>query len=510
MNGSQRRVSYGHNAFGEQIWRSEGQETLHFLFDQHQRVAEVEPYGRGWRVKRRYLYANQVPVALIDYQEGEPQLLFVHADSMGLPRLITDDKQQIRWRGRFTPFARLLASEGSLEMPLRYPGQTADPLTGWHDNYQRTYDPDWGHFLEPDPLGNVPGVPPWSYAAQQPRRYADPLGLMLFAFDGTRNRPESLTNVWLMAQAYRDGQVHYVSGPGDEHAMKSSDALWDAAIAWSGSQRVGLQWERLLQAVASHPSTAPPIVMDVTGFSRGAALARDFAHRLASHVQDGRFWLNDPKRGVLTVCMDLRFMGLFDTVAQFNPLGSGNAAFNLTISPKWKWAAHAVAAHERRWLFPLSSAQGAGNVVERPFIGAHADIGGGYLTSKASPGSTPGNLSNVALQWMAWQAQAAGVRLDMSTQSRRVDSPVIHDERSLLSRRLQNGDRAVLHADGSKWVEYQAEHPEFGKALRKEVAAFIQNAPVAGIPAATDLAGWVDMTQYASWLRQRLGFELVH
>jgi len=68
--------------------------------------------------------------------------------------------------------------------------------------------------------------------------------------------------------------------------------------------------------------------------------------------------------------MDLRFMGLFDTVAQFNPLGSGNAAFNLSISPKWKWAAHAVAAHERRWLFPLSAAKGSGNVVERPFVGA--------------------------------------------------------------------------------------------------------------------------------------------
>lgn len=504
----QRIVSYGHNAVGEQIWRSEGQDRQHFLFDQHQRVAEVESQGGGWRVKRRYLHVNQVPVAIIEYGQGQPQLMFVHTDSMGLPRLVTDAKQQIRWRGRFTPFGRLLAKEGDLDVPLRYPGQMADPLTGWHDNYQRTYDPQWGHYLEPDLLGSVPGVAPWAYAAQQPRRHADPLGLMLFAFDGTRNRPESLTNVWLMGQAYRDGQVHYLSGPGDEQTMKPADALWDAAIAWSGSQRVGVQWERLLQAVAMHPQKALPMVVDVTGFSRGAALARDFAQRLAAQVDDGRFWLNDPKRGVLTACMDLRFMGLFDTVAQFNPLGSGNAAFNLAISPKWKWAAHAVAVHERRWLFPLSVAKGSGNVVERPFVGAHADIGGGYLTAKASPGSTPGNLSNVALQWMAWQARAAGMRLDMPSRSKMFDAPAIHDERSGIARRWQNGDRAVLHADGRKWVDYQAEHPEYGNALRNEVAAFIQRTPAPGTPVSQDVAGWVDMAQYAGWLRQRLGFVL--
>ncbi len=503
-----RVVTYGHNAFGEQIWRSQAGVRQHFLFDQHQRVAEVDDHEGDWRIRRRYLFVNQVPVAILDYQDGEPQLMFVHTDGIGLPRVVTDSKQQVRWRGRFTPFGRLIASEGMLDMPLRYPGQMADPFTGWHDNYQRTYDPDWGHYLETDPLGSVPGVAAWAYAGQQPRRYADPLGLMLFAFDGTRNRPESLTNVWLLGQAYRDGLVHYLSGPGDEDTMKSSDALWDAAIAWSGSQRVGLQWERLLQAVASHTHKASPMVVDVTGFSRGAALARDFAHRLATHVEDGRFWLNDPRRGVLTACMDLRFMGLFDTVAQFNPLGSGNAAFNLTISPKWKWAAHAVAAHERRWLFPLSAAKGSGNVVERPFVGAHADIGGGYLTAKASPGSTPGNLSNVALQWMAWQAQAAGVRLEMPSQSRLFDSPAIHDERSILGRRLQNGDRAVLYADGRKWVDYQAEHPEYGNALRQEVAAFIRDTPPSPTLIAQDVVGWVDMAQYAVWLRQRLGFVL--
>ncbi len=504
-----RQVHYGHNAFGEQIWRKDEAGLTHYLYDQHQRVAEASAQGGQWRVTRRYVYAHQVPVAIIEYAEGQtPALLFVHADSVGLPRLVTDRFQRVRWRGRFTPFGRLIEAEGDIDMPLRLPGQVEDPFTGWHDNYQRTYHPRWGHYLEPDPLGPMPGVAPWSYAGHQPRRHADPLGLMLFAFDGTRNHPESMTNVWLMGQAYRDGLVHYISGPGDEQSMTPGDARWDAAIAWSGSQRVGMQWERLLQAVANLPKRSPGIVVDVTGFSRGASLARDFAQRLATHVDGGRFWLNDPRRGVLTACMDLRFMGLFDSVAQFNALGSGNAAFNLSISPKWKWVAHAVAAHEKRWLFPLTSAKGGGHVVERPFVGAHADIGGGYLTARASPGSTPGNLSNVALQWMAWQAQAAGVRLTLPEQARSVDLPIVHDERSAFARQLQNGDRAVLHADGRKWVEYQAQHPDYGQALRAEVAEFIQRTPPSSLGEGGDVAGWVNMEKYAAWLRQRMGFAL--
>ena len=96
----------------------------------------------------------------------------------------------------------------------------------------------------------------------------------------------------------------------------------------------------------------------------------------------------------------------------------------------------------------------------------------------------------------------------MPSQSRLFDSPAIHDERSILGRRLQNGDRAVLYADGRKWVDYQAEHPEYGNALRQEVAAFIRDTPPSPTLIAQDVVGWVDMAQYAVWLRQRLGFVL--
>ena len=63
---------------------------------------------------------------------------------------------------------------GELQFALRMPGQYEDEETGWHDNLLRTYVPDAGHYLEPDPLGPLPGTDTYGYARQQPWRYADP------------------------------------------------------------------------------------------------------------------------------------------------------------------------------------------------------------------------------------------------------------------------------------------------------------------------------------------------
>ncbi|HCP77122.1 MAG TPA: hypothetical protein DIU11_05120, partial [Pusillimonas sp.] len=90
------------------------------------------------------------------------------------------------------------------------------------------YDPQAGHYLEPDPLGPFPGADALGYAMQQPRRYIDPMGLVLFAFDGTRNNAQTQSNVWKLAQRYEDGPVFYQAGPGNPY-----ETDWDALTAYS-------------------------------------------------------------------------------------------------------------------------------------------------------------------------------------------------------------------------------------------------------------------------------------
>lgn len=80
--------------------------------------------------------------------------------------------------------------------------------------------------------------------------------------------------------------------------------------------------------------------------------------------------------------------------------------------------------------FPLqsigASSSNPGQVrIERGFIGAHADIGGGYSMQNGDNNY----LSTVALSWMVGQAQIAGVNMDASSISINMDENVyLHDQ----------------------------------------------------------------------------------
>src|SRR3546814_20653251 len=89
----------------------------------------------------------------------------------------------------------------------------------------------------------------------------------------------------------------------------------------------------------------------------------------------------------------------------------------LTVAQGWQWVAHAVALHEHRWTFPLTLALDADghNVVEAPFIGAHADIGGGSMQAPDGQPDTRGDLTDVDLNWMVGQAGDAMAGFDPVT-----------------------------------------------------------------------------------------------
>jgi hypothetical protein len=342
------------------------------------------------------------------------------------------------------------------------------------------------------------------YARQQPRRYIDPLGLLLFAFDGTRHSPRTQSNVWTLSQAYQDGPVFYRSGPGNSQQLD-----WDAVTAWQASRIIDAQWRSLLDVLHDEGRSAPHIPIDILGFSRGAALARHFGNLINQHVDRGLFSYLDEARGRITACVDLRFMGLFDTVAQFGLAGSHNANYDLGIAAAWEWVAHAVALHERRWMFPVVSAADADghNVVEAPFIGAHADIGGGTLYEDDGQPKTRGDLADVTLNWMLGQARAAMLRFGVLAPAHRViTEPILHDPRPELLRSVQDGDRSVQDSRGGVQHNYQDDNDRLGRTRRASAEAVIDRADNWRSQGG-DEVGRVDMTGYARWLQQELGWQ---
>ncbi len=510
-------ATYRHNAFGHRIAVATAQAHTDYLYLDNRVVAEArrppsaskaaEFSAAGPRaITRRYLYAGHVLVGLIDYDPvrvtDRGTLYAVHTDLLGAPRAVTDERRDVRWLAGYSPTGEATRIAGDLTLDARLPGQMLDPATGWHDNLLRTYHPGMGQYLEPDPLGPLPDNQAFGYAAQRPRQYIDPLGLMLFAFDGTRNSPLTQTNVWKMSQQYLDGPVFYQAGPGSP-----TDLDWDAVTAYSALNILGAQWDALLDELARPAARNDTRPIDIIGFSRGAALARHFANQISAYAHDGYFSYNDVARGVVTACVDLRFMGLFDTVAQFGLLGTQNANYDLRIAAAWEWVAHAVAIHERRRSFPVVSVGGPnGNTVEAPFIGAHADIGGGVSLDTRGRVASRGDLADVALNWMLWQARAASARFAPPTlDDREITEPILHDQRLPPTRTIMETDRRVDGPDGRQLVARQDDHARLGRAQRATTEALITRIDNWRVSTAEEV-GTVDMNGYARWLHDELGW----
>lgn len=466
-----------------------------FLYRDQRLVAETDGDGR---LLRHYLYWNAAPIAVVEHGDAGISLAWLLADHLGTPIAATDEAARVVWRSDFDAYGALADEQGVFLQPLRFPGQYFDAETGLHDNLLRTYDPASGRYLEPDPLGLAAGFDPFAYADGNPLVAADPLGLLLFAFDGTGNGAtgrdgEDVSNVRKFFEASDDPDKWYMAGVGrDDYPSGIEATSLDWAEARTARERV--DWmlgtlDRFLDE-AWIGRIAP---VDVIGFSRGAAMARDFVNRVSSLVDAGHF----RARGV---CVDLRFLGLWDTVAQFGLLGLANEHWQLSIPSAVRASFHAVALNEHRALFPLESALGSPAwVVERGFVGSHADVGGG---------NAEGDLSDVALVWMTRMAQWLGVPVrDAAPANAVVTDARVHDRNF-----VGGADRTVYRRDaGGRVVQQSRQRDAVVPGLDwSESLAFLvpfaqRQRDASGWPS---LVGRVDMEAYGAWLRSAYGVEV--
>jgi hypothetical protein len=239
-------------------------------------------------------------------------------------------------------------------------------------------------------------------------------------FDGTGNnkndtdksKPSNVARLW---DAYReDGDPAsefrkvYVRGVGTgrvspEDMELDNDWVLGAGFGQGGLLRIEYALDKLrahLEGFRSeHRKRPEKVVLDVFGFSRGAALARHFvnvigrntSHRMktagSSPVRIETF---DPKP-------EIRFLGLFDTVASFLVPGcdvDAGYCFHVDNS-KARFIYHLVSEDEIRQNFDLQTVHSNSGspaetipesqgpwMVEEAVPGVHSDVGGGYADSR--------------------------------------------------------------------------------------------------------------------------------
>lgn len=132
--------------------------------------------------------AEGTGVAMADAVSLTPQEagFNIFPDQLGTPRVITDANGQEVWRWEMDDPFGTNPAVGSIEMPLRFPGQAFDSETGLHYNYFRDYDPGSGRYIESDPIGLAGGINTYGYTLQNPLSFIDTTGLdVTISFNGS-------------------------------------------------------------------------------------------------------------------------------------------------------------------------------------------------------------------------------------------------------------------------------------------------------------------------------------
>jgi RHS repeat-associated protein len=514
-------ADYAYNAWGERIrktlhGRSKPETTL-YTYEKHRLIAESNALGE---VQREYLYLGQHPVAMLDHGTA----YWIHTDRHGTPLAATDQDQRIVWKATYQPFGKALVHEDPdgdgkpLSLNLRFPGQYADSESGTHYNYFRNYDPQSGRYSTADPIGLEGGANSFSYVGQSPLNAIDPLGLYLFAFDGTWINRNSgvLTNVELFRRYYDPSfdevNSYYRRGlgtvdPNRTDFENSVDRVLAGAFGFGGQNIIDealIQLDRLISGDVS--AKAFDGIIDIVGFSRGAAIARAFANRIYERI-DGGYYDRALRSAGTCRSLRIRFMGLFDTVGAFGiPGNSIDVGYDFRIDDRVGTVAHAIALDEHRAAFDLVSIQNAEHSAnttpyreERGFIGSHSDIGGGYST---------GDLSDFSLQWMYAKATAAGVNMTpLADKYRQISAPVVHDERTFVQ------DREIFYPNDPTWKPATCSGAVECLLWQPPVTQRQSTAPQFQFPELLEMIkenpqpegvrGTVDIERYRSWLRSR-------
>lgn len=228
--------------------------------------------------------------------------------------------------------------------------------------------------------------------------------MALYAFDGTWNSdeddPKVDTNVVRFKELYiEQNKVEYVSGVGTRFGKFGR--VLGGLFGSGGRTRISEMYDELCSNWEQGDQ-----VIDIIGFSRGAALAIHFANTIGEKgvkLGDGR-----------VVPAKVRFLGLWDVVGSFGlsfdtfvNFQDINLGWNIdTLNNCVEHCFHAMALDERRETFGVTRLDESNrfpNIREVWFRGVHSDIGGGNGNEARS---------NIALQWMLAQGRSCGLAFD--------------------------------------------------------------------------------------------------
>jgi Uncharacterized alpha/beta hydrolase domain (DUF2235) len=225
------------------------------------------------------------------------------------------------------------------------------------------------------------------------------------------------TNVARLWEHLKDDKKIYIEGIGTEDRKEDSTMGYGFGTGPTGVRgKVRIGCEKIVEKAMAEKNAKGAekigtITLDVYGFSRGAAAARNFVYEISkakynamvfTDPESGYTFKSDsddfstdkdvlPKRGHLGLKLEekglevdlvkIRFLGIFDTVSSYSKNFSVSPDFNdieelsLNKIGHAKSVVHYIAADEHRQNFAITPTPVG---VEKTFPGVHSDVGGSY------------------------------------------------------------------------------------------------------------------------------------
>ncbi len=357
----------------------------------------------------------------------------LYYNSTGLMKSFTRRGKNGKFKPTLNKFRQNIAR--SKYLPFGWTGMYKDRFTGLYHTHFREYDPIHGRWLSQDPAGYRDGYN--LYAAYMGVNGIDPLGLALYAFDGTNNYigqkdrgKETKTNVRKFFEMYKymgAGKPIYLQGVGNPDDYSGLVQKAGLIGGYKGGAIIDRAMKRLRQNFKAGDTT-----IDIVGFSRGSALALEFAHRIQDEFPEAKIrflglWdtvgamglANNPAQlpadavehytgsrmagNIITSMISLKlslFASIPDSVFQKTNIG-----YRLSVPNNVITAYHAMAINENRDAFDVTRLPAA---FEMWFYGVHSNIGGGYIDT---------GLSDITLKWMLEKAKLSGLQFESDTKS---------------------------------------------------------------------------------------------
>ncbi len=196
-----------------------------------------------------------------------------------------------------------------------------------------------------------------------------------------------LEGLWRPTEEYDLSFKLYVEGigttdKGEDSTLSAATGMYGSGVkakVESGIDRLLAELEKLEEDYREFEC----LHLDAFGFSRGAAAARHFVHKV---LNESWFSSNLQERlaasGYEVDEVQVKFVGLYDTVASYGA-NHGNDTDELALDAirDAEYVVHLAAAEEHRKHFRLtdiSSALAQGKGLEIFLPGVHSDVGGGY------------------------------------------------------------------------------------------------------------------------------------